>query len=372
MNNRLSSKLVFILSLFFLSFIFLQPVQASNLETYEVSSSTLNVRSGPSSDSEIVAQFVNGNELVIFQEKYGWVQTYLDGEEVWVARHHLVKKDSSNTETASTGTTNTETSSDHKMVTITSESIFVRSGPGTSHEMVSSAVSGDNFEVTDKSGDWYQIMLSGSETGWIASWLTDQASHQEASQDNNANAVSSNSKSLEGYNIVVDPGHGGTDPGAIGFNGIQEKDVILPTSTKVIDHLRDAGANVIVTRTGDNFVLLDDRVRISNSYYTDAFISLHYDSSLNMSANGVTTYFADIADKKMGESIQSSIISQVSLHDRGVRQANYKVLVNSSAPSVLLELGFISNPHNLPIVQTESYQNSVATGITNGLITYFE
>ncbi|QGH32847.1 SH3 domain-containing protein [Gracilibacillus salitolerans] len=364
MNHRAISRLAFFFWLSFLLFTFLQPVQASDLETYEVSTSILNVRSEPSSDSEIVAQFVQGNELMAFQEKYGWIQTYYDGEEVWVAKHHLVQKDSLSTENSTT-----ETSSTPNMVTINSESIFVRSGPGTNYDAVSSALSGDSFDVIDRSGDWYQIMINSSETGWIASWLTEQAT--QPSQNNN-NTVPSNSMNLEGYNIVVDPGHGGTDPGAIGLNGIQEKDVIQPTSSKVIDHLRDAGANVIVTRSGDYFVFLDDRARISNSYYTDAFISLHYDASLNLSASGVTTYFAESGDKGLGESIQSSIISQVNLHDRGVRQANYKVLVNTSAPSVLLELGFISNPHDLSVVQSESYQNEVAQGITNGLINYFE
>ncbi|MGP4040164.1 N-acetylmuramoyl-L-alanine amidase [Gracilibacillus sp. D59] len=360
MNHRSISRLIIIFLLLFLSFTFLQPVQASNLGTYEVSSSILNVRSEASSDSEIVAQLGKGDELVIFQEKYGWVQTYYGGEEVWVAKHHLIQKDSSNT----------EMSSNHKMVTITSDSIFVRSGPGTNYETVSSAVSGDSFEVTDESGDWYQVKLNGAETGWIASWLTDLTS--QVSQTSQTNSVPSNLNSLEGYNIVVDPGHGGKDPGAIGLNGIQEKDIILPTSAKVIEHLRDAGANVIVTRSGDYYVYLNDRARISNSYYTDAFISLHYNANLNMSANGVTTYIAGIGDKKLGQSIHSSILSQVNLNDRGVKQANYKVLVNTLAPSVLLELGFLSNPYDMSIIQAESYQNKVATGITNGLINYFE
>ncbi|MFD2657846.1 N-acetylmuramoyl-L-alanine amidase [Gracilibacillus thailandensis] len=369
MNHRLISRLVFIFSLSCLSFFLLQPVAASSSETYEVSSSILNVRSEPSSNSEIVAQLVKGDELVVFQEKYGWVQTYFDGEEVWVAKHHLVQQPSTSSEVSTT-----ETSNSSKKVTIASESIFVRSGPGTNYESIGSAVSGDNFEVTDQTDEWYQIRLNGSETGWIASWLTEQTT--ETAQTSQAlstnNTVSSNSKSLEGYNIVVDPGHGGTDPGAIGFNGVQEKDVVLPTSTKVIDHLRDAGANVIVTRSGDYYVYLEDRARISNSYYTDAYISLHYDASFDISANGITTYFADMAEKELGDSIQSAMISQVDLQDRGVRQANYKVLMNTSAPSVLLELGFISNPHDLSVVQTANFQNDIAQGITNGLIHYFE
>ncbi|WP_208589645.1 N-acetylmuramoyl-L-alanine amidase [Gracilibacillus suaedae] len=368
MNHRLISRLVFIFSLSILSCFLLQPVMASSSESYEVSSSILNVRSAPSSNGEIVAQLMKGDELVVFQEKYGWVQTYFDGEEVWVAKHHLIQQASSSTEVS------TEASNTPKNVTIKSESIFVRSGPGTNYESIGSAVSGDSFEVTDETDDWYQVRLNGSETGWIASWLTEQVTQtvQTSQASSNNNTVPSNSKSLEGYNIVVDPGHGGTDPGAIGFNGVQEKDVVLPTSTKVIDHLRDAGANVIVTRSGDYYVYLDDRVRISNSYYTDAYISLHYDASLHISANGIATYFADKADKHLGDSIQSAMISQVDLHDRGVRQANFKVLRNTSAPSVLLELGFISNPHDLSVVQTASYQNDIAQGITNGLIHYFE
>ncbi|MDX8046475.1 N-acetylmuramoyl-L-alanine amidase [Gracilibacillus sp. S3-1-1] len=360
MNNRLMFKGLFFFAILFLSFAFFQPVKASNLETYEVSTPILNVRSVPSADGEVLGQLVKGSTLMVFDEKYGWVQTYYAGKEVWVAKHHLLPIGDSSSAVS--------TNESKKTITIASDSVNIRSGPGTDYALSGSAVSGDSFKVVDESGDWYEINLNGSETGWVAAWLTDQAPQGNSSQ---ATSTTTSEQSLAGYNIVIDPGHGGKDPGAIGFNGVQEKDVILPTAEKVVNSLRNAGANVIVTRSGDYFVQLEDRSSISNSYYTHAFISLHYDSSINSSVSGLTAYVADFNDRNLAESVKSSILSHVNLNDRGVRQANYKVLVNTTAPSILLELGYMTNPGDLAIAQSDSYQNSVAQGITEGLINYF-
>lgn len=345
---------------------------ANEGQSYEVYSSVLNVRGEPTSDGEIIGVLSKGNKVMAFQEKYGWVQTYYGGHVAWVAKHHLIPV--SNTSQSSSANTQSVTTTDS--ITVTANSVRLRSGPGTDYNVIGSSSAGDTYNIVETNGDWHQIKFSNGSTGWIAAWLTNTSSTSEQSSEpintsNNTNNNTPQSESLEGYTIVLDPGHGGKDPGAIALNGIYEKDLVSDTAVRVADELRNAGATVIVTRNGDYFVSLDNRASISNSYQTDAFVSLHYDSFPTIGVNGVTTYFGNGSDRGLAQNIQSSLASTVSLDNRGIMQRDFSVLRGTTAPSVLIELGFISNPNDLAIVQTAAYQNQVATAITDGLVDYF-
>lgn len=379
------TKKIYLLAaiLFILSF-FLPNASLANGDSYEVSSAVLNIRSEPSNDASLVGQFTKGDKVNAFDEQHGWVQTYYGGEPVWVAKHHLISTGGPSREEAPAAeeTVNEEPAAEPAVnssgsVTVSADSIYVRSGPSTSDTIISYAYQGDSFDVNSTSADWIEISLGNGETGWIASWLTtDGSSSEEAATENTAPTVeaaqtqSSSSGSLSGHTIVIDPGHGGKDPGAIGLNNIYEKDVVTSTADYVVQQLEEAGANVIMTRNGDYFVSLDERARISNSYNTDAFISLHYDSFSAVPVSGVTTYYNSDSDAALASSLNSTLSSTVSLPSRGTQQAGYKVLENTNAPSVLIELGYITNPHDLTVVQTGDYQSSVARAITNGLINH--
>lgn len=378
MKKKMKQLYLFIGILFVIG-LFLPNVSLANSgDTYEVSTTILNVRSEPSSEASVIGQLSKGNQVTAFNEQYGWVQTYYGGETAWIAKHHLIPVSSTQQETAETQ--NTSTTNSISSATISADSIYVRSGPSTNDQIIGYAYAGESFDVLSTSGEWLEIKLPQGGTGWIASWLTTNGSSESedttessssASAESAEASSSSGSGSLAGYNIVIDPGHGGKDPGAIGLNNVQEKDIVSSTANYVVQHLEEAGANVITTRSGDYFVPLEERARISNSYNTDAFISLHYDSVSLIPATGVTTYYHSSKDLNLGKSVQSALSSAVSLPSRGTEPANYKVLVETDAPSILLELGFITNPNDLTIAQTSEYQSDVARGITNGLINYF-
>lgn len=357
------------------SFLFIPTTsQAENGDTYEVGNTALNVRSAPAAGAEIIGELHEGDTVVAFQEQYGWVQTYYGGEEAWVAQHHLVPVNNSVENKTLASETVSET------ITVTANNVRVRSGPGTNHTIIGSTGSGDTYNTTETAGDWHKISLDNGSTGWIAAWLTDAATSTEevtaptSSESNDtADGAKNSSGSLEGYTIVLDPGHGGKDPGAIGLNGIYEKNLTMSTTDKVETHLLDAGANVTVTRTGDYFIPLDSRTQISHENNADAFISLHYDAFPILSVNGVTTYFhSNETDRHLAEEIQASLASAVNFQNRGVIQGHYRVLRNNNAPSVVTELGFITNQSDLATVQTAAYQNNVAQAITNGLKNYFD
>ena len=367
------SNVIAIIGILIIASTFLPNLASANSgQTYEVSPTNLNVRSEPATDSQVIGSLQKGTNVMAFKEKYGWVQTYYGGEEAWVAKHHLVSAEN----TTKNHSTVSESTSDS--ITVTASGVNIRSGPGLDYSIVGGASTGNTYQLVETSGDWYKIDLENGSTGWIAAWLTGSNSsdtHVESvttdTSSNNTEPEPSANRTLDGFTIVLDPGHGGKDPGAIGLGGVYEKDLVSSTATKVENQLQNAGANVITTRKGDYFVSLDERVMISNNYHTDAFISLHFDSYPMLSINGVSTYFADNMDRQLAQNIQSSLASSVNLNNRGIINGNFRVLRDTTAPSVLVEQGFISNPGDLATIQTADYQDQVAKAITNGLIQYF-
>ncbi|WP_249869424.1 N-acetylmuramoyl-L-alanine amidase [Oceanobacillus saliphilus] len=363
------NSLIGICFLLFLSFLLPATAHANEGQTYEVSTNILNVRSEPAADATVVGYLSKGNKVTAFQEKYGWIQTYYGGKEAWVAKHHLVPVGNMS------NLNQTVTQTSENSITVTAGNVNVRSGPSMDHSIIGSTGTGNTYKLVETAGDWHKVDIGDGSFGWIAAWLTDAATPQVASTSVNANDSTvkpAASGSLEGYTIVLDPGHGGRDPGAIGLGGIYEKDLVYSTATKVADQLRNAGATVIATRTGDYYVSLNERVHISNASHTDAFVSLHYDSYPALSVKGISTYYTTNYDRDLAQQIQSSLASSVTLNNRGIMQGNYRVLRNTTAPSVLVELGFISNQSDLAIIQTADYQHKVAEAITTGLINYFD
>lgn len=135
--------------------------------------------------------------------------------------------------------------------------------------------------------------------------------------------------------------------------------------------LRNYGATVIETRTSDYYSSLDERANLSNAYDTDAFISIHYNSFPIVSVQGINTFYYSDAGYQLGKHVHSNLSSTVPLTNRGLGQTGYKVLRNTDAPAILLELGFITNPYDLSVIQTADYQQTVAESIAQGLLNYF-
>lgn len=198
------------------------------------------------------------------------------------------------------------------------------------------------------------------------------------------NALSQNAKTEKNQNvhktIVIDPGHGGYDSGSIGINGITEKDINLSVSLRLGNTLRKKGFNVVYTRESDNVTWPSDnkkdlaaRANISNSTDTDMFISIHLNSFKMEDVNGTETYYnkENTESKKIADIIQSQIIKNVKSNDRGIEVGNFSVLRNVSAPSVLIELGYISSKREGYLLSSLSYQNNISEAIAIGIDNYF-
>lgn len=188
---------------------------------------------------------------------------------------------------------------------------------------------------------------------------------------------------LKGKVITIDPGHGGSDPGAIGPSGYQEKQATLPISLYLKSALEAYGAKVYMTRTTDVDVYgpnasgvdeLGARVNVANRNNSDAFISVHINAFNNPNVGGIATYYYSKTnhDARLAQKIQSQIANTPGFNgDRGIQEGNLYVLRHSNMPAVLVELGFISNPREESALKNPQTEQDFANRIANGIVNYF-
>jgi N-acetylmuramoyl-L-alanine amidase len=219
---------------------------------------------------------------------------------------------------------------------------------------------------------------------------------------------------LSARRIVIDAGHGGHDPGAIGPGGYQEKDLVLDVALRLEKILRsELGADVVMTRATDVFIPLEERTAIANAKGADLFLSIHANSSRSRSARGIETYFLNFAknahaeevaarensissatlkdlqnlvkaitlNSKIDESrdfaanIQEAMIDSLrpsypEVRDRGVHQAPFYVLIGASMPSVLAEIAFVSHPQEERALRRPEHRQNIARSLAAGVRTY--
>ena len=175
------------------------------------------------------------------------------------------------------------------------------------------------------------------------------------------------------YKVFIDAGHGGTDPGALGY-GYRESDLNLQVAKKVESKLKSKGIDVKMSRSSDIFYSLSERAEMANDYGADAFVSIHQNSAEAKSANGIETYYnrKKEEDKPLSNDIQTQVISQTGANNRGVKNAEFTVLVKSKMISALVECGFITNELEVKKLSDSSYQDKLATGIANGIEEYLK
>lgn len=209
--------------------------------------------------------------------------------------------------------------------------------------------------------------------------------------------------------VVVDPGHGGSDPGVAGLDGIIEKDVNLAVGRELASYLRRQGLDVVLTRDDDSNLGLAERAEIANAASGDLFISLHCNGWFNEGASGFETYFLSPAksdwsqsvealenqghqepgdvefivwdlvqnrfissSSDLAEVVQAEVCRRVGLPDRGVRQAGFRVLVGAWMPAVLVEMGFLTHPADAGRLRGSRPQRELARAIGDAILVYRE
>lgn len=171
--------------------------------------------------------------------------------------------------------------------------------------------------------------------------------------------------------VVIDAGHGGSDPGAIGSNGTHEADLTLDISKRIVQMLNErSDFTALATRETDKFVSLEDRVAFANSQNADLFMSLHYNSSTSKEANGTETYIYYNSDPLFGQTIHKHLIAATGLRDRGLKENNFYVIKNTKMPAALVEIAFVSNPAEENLANTSAFKEKVSRALADALIEY--
>jgi N-acetylmuramoyl-L-alanine amidase len=174
----------------------------------------------------------------------------------------------------------------------------------------------------------------------------------------------------QGLAVVLDAGHGGSDPGAQ-RGDIQEKEITLGIVEKLKQDLEQRGIRVSMTRQDDSFVSLDDRVSITNRLNPNIFLSVHINSlESNNDIHGIETYFHNGSSKELADFIHASLVSDLAAPDRGIRKARFYVINHTPLPAVLAEVGFISNQEERAKLISSDYQRQVASALAEGVILY--
>lgn len=185
---------------------------------------------------------------------------------------------------------------------------------------------------------------------------------------------------LSGKIIVLDPGHGGSNDGAM-HNAVREADVNLAVGLKLRDKLVAVGATVILTRSDDRDVAFPDapsadelqaRVDFAKASDADVFVSLHANAHpTKPETAGAISFYPTGRPNDLARAIQSGLVYEVGMTDKGVRPANFYVLRNNDIPAALIETGFLTNKAEAARIADDTYQNQLAEGIMKGIMNYF-
>lgn len=172
--------------------------------------------------------------------------------------------------------------------------------------------------------------------------------------------------------VVLDAGHGGYDAGAV-YGGYNEKDVTLSITHKVKDYLEAAGIKVYMVRTEDRFISLAERVEVTNAVDPKIFVSIHVNALItNPAISGLQTYYYSTAGKNLGAVIHKQLLGDIGMADGRIRHANFWVCKYTNAPSVLLELGFMTNVAERKKLVNDSYQDDLAKSVAKGIVKYLD
>ena len=176
------------------------------------------------------------------------------------------------------------------------------------------------------------------------------------------------------YKVVIDPGHGGSDPGAVGINGLRETDIVLEVSKSVSAFLTNKGVKTILTRNHERTLDLQPRVTKANNSQANAFVSIHANATRGKrkDVNGLETYYySGYKGYSLAKNIQKQIlIFSPQSPDRGVRRSRFYVIRKTSMPAALVEIGFVTGMYDADLLRQKAYRDKMSFAIAKGILNY--
>ncbi len=309
------------------------------------------LRKANSTESDILAELAKGTTVSISKEENGWSKVTVNDQTGWINTTLLDISDSTEDETTS------------QKLYASQDETNIREEANIDSTVVEKVSYGASLTILKTDGEWYQVQTEAGQTGYVANWVVSFAKPDSEKQT---------ATSIAEATIILDPGHGGEDVGAETQNGTYEKEVTLATAKAVKKELEKTGANVLMTRSGDQTVSLKKRTDLSASNQADVFISLHYDSTEGTNvASGTTTYYYYNRDKSLAKLINTELEDDLPIPNRGYEYNDLYVTRENTQPALLLELGYLNSDNDAKYAVSSSYQQKVAKAITAGLKKYF-
>ncbi|MFD2446727.1 N-acetylmuramoyl-L-alanine amidase [Bacillus sp. CGMCC 1.16607] len=248
-----------------------------------------------------------------------------------------------------------------------SDHLNVRTGPSTSFQKVGELLPGTKVETAYDVGSWTYIKAEHVEGLVHRDYLVESSTTTPPID-----------QSLSSQVVMIDPGHGGTDPGAIGF-GLLEKNVVLDTALEVQTLLKNTPIQIKLTRETDVFPSLRDRVSMAKAAKANAFISIHANASNGKASGTETFYYRSAAvnpnwedSSLLASFIQERMVQAWNLPDRGIKNGDLHVLRENTMPAVLVELGFIDRATDNEYLKSPEWRKKAAEAIYFGILDYYQ
>ncbi|PYF07587.1 N-acetylmuramoyl-L-alanine amidase [Ureibacillus chungkukjangi] len=337
------------------------PEDAKVIGKVNITVDNLNVRSSATSSisTNIVGKVNKGTTFNVYEDSNGWLKVSYDGVFAYVSKQYAqyITGEVSKPETPKPPDTITTGTVGKATV----NGLQVRSGAGTNFSSIGVLNKGDEVAVQSISNYWAKVSFNNKEGYVHKSYLK---------------LLNQSGSAVKNRIIVIDPGHGGKDPGAIAESAT-EKAIVLKVANQVKQKLEANGAKVVMTRSGDTYPSLQDRVKIADNNYGEVFVSIHVNSASSSSAKGTETYYSVSSgdmfeeDIKLATYINNQIVNNAKMTNRGVKKEAFYVINNMIIPSVLVELGFISNNEDRAKLVNDQYVSIFADSIYKGIVEYY-
>lgn len=324
------------------------------IKKVKITASELNARRLPTASSKVVGVLKKDMIISVYGSKDNWYLTNVNGIPAYVSKSY---------------TTDNLTTSPAPIIgdllgKVTVDGLNIRSGPGSTYATLGTANRGTMVTVKSISGYWAKIDYGGKEGYTHKTYLK----------------LLNQPSGIKNRIIVIDAGHGFTDPGAVVTNSgvtYQEKIIALNVALLVEKKLTAAGANVVMTRTNDSYPSLGDRVALAYKMYGEIFVSIHANANYSSTPNGTETFYNvtmndnSLESYNLASKINTQIVVNADMNNRGVKEEVFYVNRNMEIPSVLVELGFMTNPNDLKKLTDPKYVEKYATSIYNGIVQYY-
>ncbi|MEM4992888.1 LysM peptidoglycan-binding domain-containing protein [Priestia sp. SB1] len=334
-----------------------------------VAATSLNLRNSP--NGSIITAMPQGAKVEVIQTSSGWNQVKYGNYTGWASISYLKLVASGDSTPTTPATPPPITTVNYAYVT--ASALNMRTSPNGS--VVTVLPNGAKVQVVSTSGNWSNVKY-GSYLGWVSS--------DYLGANSGSSPISSSGKV-----VVLDPGHGGADAGAV--NGsYYEKNLTYALATKAKQYLENMGYRVYVTRTSSGSCLpvytltpdLQCRVDKAKTYDADAFVSIHINAAVPGAIGTESYYNANSSydgsmnkqpsnSKVLAQTVHSYFQPQMGSTDRGVHDSSLYVLRKNTVPATLIEIGFISDYRDLNKMINDTYQNSISNGIAKGINAYF-